>query len=208
MRLLLVWHTLWFRGRWQFLGREVLVNIQAVNSGLDVGYLLTIKSSWWQIWSYVMILLDFLHQGLVHLPALALDLALQLRVLINQHLEVAVSLRQLLIKVLHLDADPWSSQTPFRHGVVADYRVLCEWDVGLSLKQMCKCKYLPRARIHFSRSSESLAWKWNVLLSTVIVNVESSSSSIPTIAPRNLTQLEQRNFMFMFNVQFRPQSTD
>ena len=73
-----------------------------------------------------MILLDFLHQGLVHLPALALHLALQFRVLINQHLEVAVRLRQLLIKVLHLDAGPGSGQTPFRHGVVADYRVLCE----------------------------------------------------------------------------------
>ena len=55
-----------------------------------------------------MILLDFLHQGLVHLPALALHLALQLRVLVNQHLEVAVRLRQLLIKVLHLDAGPGS----------------------------------------------------------------------------------------------------
>jgi hypothetical protein len=43
------------------------------------------------------------------------------------------------------------------------------------------------ARIHFSRSSAPRAWKWNVFPSTVIVNVLSSSSSIPMTAPFSLT---------------------
>ena len=47
---------------------------------------------------------------------------------------------------------------------------------------------LSRARIQRSRSSCVCAWKWNILWSTVIVNVLSSSLSIPTTAPRSRTQ--------------------
>ena len=47
------------------------------------------------------------------------------------------------------------------------------------LIMLCLATVSSRARIHCSLSSESLAWKWKVLPSTVTVNVASSYSEKP-----------------------------
>lgn len=64
----------------------------------------------------------------------------------------------------------------------------------------CRIIVSSRARTHFSRSSASRAWKWNVLWSTVMVKVLSSSSSIPITAPFNRTQpLRTPRIIFSFD---------
>ena len=82
---------------------------------------------------------DFLYERLVNLTALRVDLNLKLRVLRYQHLKVAVSLAQLLVKVLHVEVS-LSGEDPPGQSVVSHDRLLQRPDPAFSLLRILGLK--------------------------------------------------------------------
>lgn len=76
-----------------------------------------------------------------------------------------------------------------RHTLLIILRV-CEDELAYNVRTRLPCRRMvsSNARTHRSRSSPFRAWKWNVLWSTVMVKVLSSSSSMPKTAPFRRTQ--------------------